>query len=124
MGSIVPSTDNQLLGVYTAPGSVPTTATPGVTQVGQVSITAVATQTTTTTTTSPTVTSNTAIVTVGAGSGLTVTPTSVTVPAGGIHQFSALLNGLTDTMRLGQLRRQPTQRFMARSIPAASTPRL
>ncbi len=98
VGSIVPSTDNQLLGVYTAPGSVPTTATPGVTQVGQVSITAVATQTTTsTTTTSPTVTSNTAIVTVGAGSGLTVTPTSVTVPAGGVHQFSALLNGLTDS---------------------------
>jgi hypothetical protein len=100
VGSIVASADNQLLGVYTAPGSVPTTATPGVTQVGQVTVTAVATQTSTTTTgttTPPTVTSNAAIVTVGAGSGLTVTPTSVTVPAGGNHLFSALLNGLTDS---------------------------
>ncbi len=98
VGSIVPFTDNQLMATYTAPGSVPTTATPGVTQVGQVSVTAVATQTTTgTTTTSPTVTSNTAIVTVGAGSGLAVVPTSVTVPAGGNHQFSALLNGLADS---------------------------
>ena len=99
VGSIVPLADNQLQATYTAPSSVPTTTISGVTQVGQVSITAVTTQTTTTTgkSSSGTVTSNTAIVTVGAGSGLAVTPTAPGVPAGASQQFTALLNGLTDT---------------------------
>ena len=98
-GSIAPAADNQLEGVYTAPSSVPTQTIAGITQVGQVSITAVTTQSTTTSgsTSTGTVTSNSAIVTVGAGSGLTVTPTSATVAAGATQQFSALLNGLTDT---------------------------
>jgi hypothetical protein len=99
VGSIVPSADNQLVGVYTAPGTVPTTSTTGVTQVGQVSITAVASQpatSTTSTSTVPTVTSNVAIVTVGAGTGLTVSPTSPTVAANQVQPFTALLNGLTD----------------------------
>jgi hypothetical protein len=98
VGSIVPSADNQLVGVYTAPAQVPTTATSGVTQVGQVSITAVATQTVATSngSTPPTVTSNVAVVTVGAGTGLTVSPTSPTVAANQVQPFTALLNGLTD----------------------------
>jgi len=94
VGTIVPSSADQLIGVYTAPSTVPTTASGGL-QVGQVSITAVAQQSTSTTT-SGTVTSNAAVVTVGVGLGLTVTPTAATVPAGGIRQFSALLNGLAD----------------------------
>ncbi len=98
VGSIVPFADNQLEATYTAPSSVPTTAISGVTQVGQVSVTAVATQTTTTSgsSTPGTVTSNAAIVTVGAGSGLTVTPIAPGVAAGATQQFNALLNGLTD----------------------------
>ena len=98
VGSIVPSADNQLVGVYTAPGQVPTTATSGVTQVGQVSITAVASQPAATSngSTPPTVTSNVAVVTVGAGTGLTVSPTSPTVAANQVQPFTALLNGLTD----------------------------
>lgn len=99
VGSIVPLADNQLQATYTAPSTVPTTTIAGVTQVGQVSITAVTTQTTTTTgkSSTGTVTSNTAIVTVGAGSGLAVTPTAPDVPAGASQQFTALLNGLNDT---------------------------
>jgi hypothetical protein len=98
IGSIAPAADNQLEGVYTAPSSIPTQTVGGVTQVGQVAITAVTTQSTSTSGSSSTgtVTSNSAIVTVGAGSGLTVTPTSATVPAGATQQFSALLNGLAD----------------------------
>jgi hypothetical protein len=82
IGSIAASPDNQLEGIYTAPSSVPSQTISGVTQVGQVAITAVTTQTTTTKgqSTTGTVTSNTAIVTVGAGSGLTVSPTTPTVP--------------------------------------------
>jgi hypothetical protein len=99
IGSITPSADNQLQGIYTAPPTVPTQTIAGVTQVGQVSVTAVTTQTTTTKgqSTSGTVTSNNAIVTVGAGSGLAVNPTAPGVPAGATQQFTALLNGLTDT---------------------------
>jgi hypothetical protein len=99
VGSITPSADNQLQGIYTAPSTVPTQTLAGVTQVGQVSVTAVTTQTTTTKgqTSSGTVTSNSAIVTVGAGSGLAVNPVAPGVPAGATQQFTALLNGLTDT---------------------------
>jgi hypothetical protein len=99
VGSIASAADNQLEGIYTAPSSVPTQTIAGVTQVGQVSITAVTTQTTTTKgqTSTGTVTSNTGIVTVGAGSGLAVSPTTPTVAAGATQQFTALLNGLNDT---------------------------
>jgi len=100
LGSIVPLADNQLQATYTAPSTIPTTTVSGVTQVGQVVVTAVATQTNTSSSgsgTPPTVTSNNGIVTVGAGSGLTVSPPSPSVPAGATQQFTALLNGLTDT---------------------------
>ncbi len=100
VGSIVPAPDNPLEGDYTAPGMVPTTIVTGVTQLGQVAVTAVATQTVTTTksgtSTPTTVTSNNGIVTVGSGSGLTVSPLTPTVPANGSQQFTALLNGLND----------------------------
>jgi hypothetical protein len=98
VGSIVPDPDNQLMATYTAPAQVPTSTIGGVTEVGQVAITAVATQTNTSnpSQTPGTVTSNTAIVTVGAGAGLAIAPISVTIPAGGTFQFSALLNGLND----------------------------
>lgn len=105
VGSIVTDPVNPLQGDYTAPGTVPTVIVDGVTQLGQVVVTAVATQTTTTTSSSgtpPTVTSNNAIVTVGAGSGLAVNPVSPTVPAGGNQQFTALLNGLNDPAPVGR----------------------
>jgi len=96
VGTIAPSSADQLIGIYVAPTSVPKTASGGL-QVGQVSITAVAQQTVTSgSSTSGTVTSNAAVVTVGVGGGLTVSPTVATVPAGGGHQFSALLNGVAD----------------------------
>jgi hypothetical protein len=99
VGSITNSADNQLQGIYTAPSTVPTQTIAGVTQVGQVSVTAVTTQTTTTKgqTSTGTVTSNDAVVTIGAGSGLAITPIAPGVPAGATQQFTALLNGLTDT---------------------------
>lgn len=97
-GTIVGSSTDDLVGVYTAPSAVPTQSSgvSGLT-IGQVSITAVAQQTTTsTTTTEPTVTSNAATVTIGSGLGLAITSTSPTVPAGGTFQFQALLNSLAD----------------------------
>lgn len=97
-GTIAASSTDNLVGVYTAPASVPTESS-GVSglQIGQVSITAVAQQTTTSTTnTEPTVTSNAATVTIGSGLGLEITSTSPTVPAGGTFQFQALLNSLAD----------------------------
>jgi hypothetical protein len=36
------------------------------------------------------------VVTVGAGTGLAITPTTTTVPAGGSHQFAAILNSVAD----------------------------
>ncbi|MGH9687857.1 MAG: hypothetical protein ACRD5K_12280 [Candidatus Acidiferrales bacterium] len=91
VGSIVPSSVDQNVGVYTAPGAVPNPAT--------VNITAVVQQTNTTSSTSstiPTVTSNTATVTIGIGLGLSMTPAAATVPAGGRQQFTALLNSVQD----------------------------
>ncbi len=93
LGTILPSTTDAEVAVYTAPGAVPST---GTTVVGQVSITAVAQQNTTSTTSTTTVTSNTATVTIGVGTGLVVTPTTAIVPAGAGHQFSALLNNVAD----------------------------
>ncbi len=91
-GTILPSTTDVQVGIYTAPA-----VAPGGTDNGQVDITAIATQTTTSTTTTPvTVTSNTAVVTIGAGTGLAVTPLTTTVPAGGSHLFTATLNSVAD----------------------------
>jgi hypothetical protein len=100
VGTIVPSSTDALVGVYTAPPQVPTTSSgTGGELVGQVDITAVAQQSTSsssssTTTGVGTVTSNTAVVTVGSGTGLALTPASANVPAGGSFQFSATLNDL------------------------------
>jgi hypothetical protein len=92
VGTILPSTTDVQVGIYTAPA-----VAPGGTNNGQVDVTAVATQTTTSTTTTPvTVTSNTAVVTIGAGTGLAVTPLTATVPAGGSHLFTATLNSVAD----------------------------
>jgi hypothetical protein len=89
VGSIVPlSTDNQV-GVYTAPRSVPTSNN------GQVDITAVAMQSTSTTTNS-TITSNTVVVEIGVTLGISVTPGTVQVAAGGSQQFTALENSVAD----------------------------
>ena len=95
LGTIVSSTTDNQLGIYTAPTVVPTVNN------GQVSITAVAQQTNTTTTTSSssgtnTVTSNTATVTVSVAQGFSMSPTISTVPAGGTVQFSSILNGVAD----------------------------
>ena len=93
-GTIVASTTDEQVGIYTAPGVVPSTNN------GQVNITAVAPQnpnSTTSTTSSTEITSNTAVVTIGAGSGLAITEqTTLPVPAGSPRQFSATLNGLND----------------------------
>jgi hypothetical protein len=87
VGTIVPSSVDANVGIYTAPSVVP----------GQtISVTAVVTQTNSSSTTPPTVTSNAATVTVGVGLGLAITPTAATVGAGGSRQFTALLNSVPD----------------------------
>jgi hypothetical protein len=89
VGTIVPlSTDNQV-GVYTAPGIVPGTNN------GQVNITATAQQSSTCTT-NCTITSNTVVVQVTVVIGITVSPSNVGIPAGSQFQFRALENGLPD----------------------------
>ncbi len=103
IGTIISSTTDNQVGVYTAPAVVPSTNN------GQVNITAVAQQTSTTSTTTSTtttststtsngttVTSNTAVVTIGAAAGYSTSPSVSTVPAGGTVQFSSALNGVTD----------------------------
>jgi hypothetical protein len=93
-GTIVASTTDVQVGVYTAPAVVPSTDN------GVVSITAVAPQnpnSTSSTTSSATVTSNTASVTIGNGSGLAISGLTSQVPAGATHQFTATLNGLNDS---------------------------
>jgi hypothetical protein len=98
-GTIVPSTTDQLEGVYTAPTVVPNSSCGSTGQLGQAAITAVTNQSVTSSgsTTTGTITSNTAIVTVGVGTGLSVSPTAAVVPAGGSHQFSATLNSVPPT---------------------------
>jgi len=102
IGTIVSSASDSEVGVYTAPAVVPSTNN------GEVSITAVvvcesgvsgcqSTGTSSSTTSTTTITSNTATLTVTVGLGLSVSPTSATVPSGGTFQFSAILNGVTDT---------------------------
>lgn len=90
LGTIVSSGTDVNVGVYTAPGIVPTSNN------GQVTITAIITVSSSSTS-STTITSNNATVTIGVGTGLTVTPTQATVPAGGTFQFEALLNSVVDT---------------------------
>jgi hypothetical protein len=88
-GTIVASTTDVNVGVYTAPGTVPSTNN------GQVTITAIITQSTSSSSTATsTITSNSATITIGAGAGLSLTPTQATVPAGGTHQFTAELNSV------------------------------
>lgn len=90
VGTITSSVSDNQVGIYTAPGIVPSTNN------GQVSITAVANQTTTTGSTTTTVTSNTATVTITVQLGINVSPTTAQVPAGGTFQFTALQNNLPD----------------------------
>ena len=89
-GTIVPSTVDAQVGIYTAPSVVPAINN------GQVDITAIATQTATSGSGTTTITSNTAVVTIGAGLGLAVTPATTIVSAGAQKQFAATLNGLID----------------------------
>jgi len=94
-GTIAALATDQLVGVYTAPQSVPTSSCGTALQLGQIAITAVATGTTASSSSSTgTVTSNTAVVTIGVVLGLTVSPSTVAVPAGGTQKFLALLNGV------------------------------
>lgn len=98
IGTILSSTTDNQVGIYTAPAVVPSVNN------GQVSITAVAQQTNTTTTTTTsststtagTVTSNTAVVTIGATLGYSISPSIASVPAGGTVQFASILNGVAD----------------------------
>lgn len=90
-GTIVPSSVDSEVGIYTAPAAEPPSGQ-------EVPITAVVQQTTSSSsTTPPTVTSNTAYVTVGSGLGLSITPRGATVAAGGSQTFGAFLNGLPDS---------------------------
>lgn len=91
-GTIVASSTDEQVGIYTAPSVVPSTNN------GQVNITAVVPQnpSSTTTSSSANVTSNTAVVTIGAGTGLAITELTTSVPAGANHQYAATLNGLND----------------------------
>ena len=92
LGTIVSSSTDTNVGIYTAPGVVPTSNN------GQVTITAIISVSTgSSSSSSTTITSNDSTVTVGVGEGLTITPTQATVPAGGTYQFSALLNSVVDS---------------------------
>jgi hypothetical protein len=90
VGSIVASTTDVQVGIYTAPAVAPGTNN------NEVNITAVAPQFPGSTTNTATVTSNTAVLTIGAGQGLAITELTTTVAAGGTHQFVATLNGVDD----------------------------
>lgn len=90
-GTIGTSTLDQLVGVYTAPSTVPDINS------GQVNITATTPQVPGSTTNVNLITSNTAVATIGIGTGLSVTPLTGTVPAGGSLQFAAILNNVTTT---------------------------
>jgi hypothetical protein len=92
LGTIVSSSTDTNVGIYTAPGVVPTSNN------GQVTITAIITVSSgTSSSSSTTITSNDAAVTVTVGQGITVSPTQATVPAGGTYQFSAMLNNVLDS---------------------------
>jgi hypothetical protein len=90
VGTIVPSPTDNLVGVYTAPASVPTTNS------GTVLITATAPQNPSNSTDTTVVTSNTTTITIGGGAGLVVSPSGASIPAGSNFPFSATLNSLPD----------------------------
>ena len=95
VGTIISSSTDNQLGIYTAPTVVPSTNN------GQVDITAVAQQTNVTgnntSTTATTITSNTATVTISGATGFSISPNNTTSAAAGqTIQFSATLNGVAD----------------------------
>jgi hypothetical protein len=90
-GTIGTSTLDQLVGIYTAPSTVPDINS------GQVNITATTPQVPGSTTNTNLITSNTAVATIGIGTGLSVSPLTGTVPAGGGLQFAAILNNVATT---------------------------
>ena len=90
-GTIGTSTLDQLVGVYTAPATVPDVNS------GEVNITATTPQVPGSTTNVNLITSNTAVATIGIGTGLSVSPLTGTVPAGGSLQFTAILNNVATT---------------------------
>jgi hypothetical protein len=101
VGTIVSSTTDPEVGIYTAPATVPAVnnGQVNITAVSQVSTTTTSTSSSTTTSGVTAVTSNTAVVTITATGlvGLSVTPVTTTVPAGGALQFAATQNGVGDT---------------------------
>src|SRR5271155_1109920 len=90
-GTIGTSTLDQLVGIYTAPATVPDVNS------GEMNITATTPQVPGSTTNVNLITSNTAVATVGIGTGLSVSPLTGTVPAGGSLQFTAILNNVATT---------------------------
>lgn len=93
IGTIGASVLNAQVGVYTAPGIVPTSENVN----GQVNITATTPQVPGSSTNSNLITSNTAIATVTSGQGLSINPSSASVAALGTFQFGAILNNLAIT---------------------------
>ena len=85
-GTIVPSTNDALVGQYTAP--VDLSGAGGNT----VTITATTPQTPGSTTDTAIITSNSVVVTLTAGEGLSVNPTTALVPAGSTFQFGAIFD--------------------------------
>jgi hypothetical protein len=92
-GTIVTDPSDVQVGIYTAPANVPSV------NGGQISITATALRNPNATSgggANLPVTSNTATITVSPGLGLQIVSPPATVPAGGLAQFNATLNGVSD----------------------------
>ena len=92
-GTIVTDPSDVQVGIYTAPPNVPSV------NGGQISITATALRNPNSTSgggANLPVTSNTATITVSPGLGLQIVSPPATVPAGGLAQFNATLNGVAD----------------------------
>ena len=90
-GTIIPSTNDALVGQYTAP--VDLSGAGGNT----VTITATTPRTPGSTTDTTIITSNSVVVTLTAGEGLSVNPTTAGVPAGSTFQFNAIFDNQNDT---------------------------
>jgi hypothetical protein len=90
-GTITPSTNDALVGQYTAP--VDLSGAGGNT----VTITATTPRTPGSTTDTTIITSNSVVVTLTAGEGLSVNPTTKLVPAGSTFQFNAIFDNQNDT---------------------------
>jgi hypothetical protein len=89
IGTIVASTVDANVGVYTAPAVVPST---------NVNVTAVIVDNTSSGSTSgTTITSNVVVVSFGGVAGLSITPSQATVGAGASEQFEAMLNSAEDS---------------------------